>query len=206
MSDHGFAPFSRELHLSTWLVENGFMAVTDKSKFHSSQFYQYVDWSKTKAYVMGLNGIYINLEGRDKRGSVSPNDMPKIKQEIINKLTPLQDPKTGRRAITQVYDSAEIYRGPYVGLAPDLVVGYESGYRISDESVLGKFPEGIFADRTDPWAADHCMDPSHVPGVLLSNKSVRHPTPALWDLAPTILREFGYDAPREMEGKPIFAA
>ena len=204
MSDHGFAPFSREVHLSTWLVENGFTAVTDESKYHSSQFYQYVDWKKTKAYVMGLNGIYLNIDGRDKNGSVDPHKAQALKDEIIAKLNEFKDPKNGEKVITQAYDSSKVYSGPYLSLAPDIILGYKSGYRISDEAVLGKFPKGTVGDRTDPWAADHCMDPSYVPGILLSNKEVMHPSPALWDLAPTILKEFGFKAPKEMEGKPIF--
>jgi len=206
MSDHGFAPFEREFHISTWLVENGYMVLTQPDRMHESEFYNFVDWSKTKAYAMGLNGIYINLEGRDKYGSVTPDKAQGIKQEIMARLANVRDPKNGKPVITQTYDSRQIYSGPYLSMSPDIVVGYHSGYRISDEAVLGKFPKGILGDREDKWSADHCMDPAVVPGVLVANRPIKVPEPALWDLAPTILKAFGIEVPKEMDGKPVLEA
>ncbi len=201
LSDHGFAPFTREINVSTWLVENGYTVLTDPSKMEQSQFYNYVDWSKTKAYVMGLNGIYLNLEGREKQGSVRPEEAEKLIVEIIAKLREVRDPANCRRVFIDAYDARRIYSGPFLGLAPDIILGYERGYRISDEAVLGKFPKGIVRDREDKWSADHCMDHSIVPGVLLSNRSLSMPNPGLWDMAPTILQAFGLKPPREMDGK-----
>ena len=206
MSDHGFAPFGREFHLSTWLAENDFMAATDKNKLYDSSYYDYVDWSKTKAYAMGLNGIYLNLYGRDTYGSVMPREATKIKKEIIEKLEDVRDPKTGKRMVIKAYDSHEIYSGPFLDIAPDIIVGYASGYRISDEAVLGKFPKEVVGDRIDKWSADHCMDWTIVPGTLITNKEVGAPKPAIWDLAPSIINSFGLDVPAEMDGKPVFKA
>lgn len=206
VSDHGFAPFPREVHLSTWLVENGFTAVNDPDKMATADFYSCVDWKRTKAYALGLNGIYLNLKGREKYGSLDPDKAPKVKQELIAKLSQLRDPKSGQLVCSRVFDGSEIYSGPFVGLAPDIVVGYASGFRISDESVLGKFPTGSVGDRTNPWAADHCMDPAVVPGILLSNKGWDKNDPALWDMAPTILNAFGLPAPEVMEGETIYKA
>ena len=203
LSDHGFAPFTRELHLSTWLVDNGYTAVTDRDKIHDSTYFDYVDWSRTKAFAYGLNGVYINAYGREPFGSVYPTHIPKIKAEIIDKLHGLRDPKTGRRIVLKAHDASRAYSGPYAENAPDIVLGYASGYRISDESVLGKFPRGIVGDRRDKWSADHCMDPQVVPGVLLTNRTVTSEAPAIWDLAPSILKGFGLEVPREMDGKPI---
>ncbi|MBN2000699.1 alkaline phosphatase family protein [candidate division KSB1 bacterium] len=204
MSDHGFAPFGREFHLSTWLVENGFTAVKDPDRYHEGEFFSQVDWKNTKAYAMGLNGIYVNVRGREANGSVLLRDKKSIKKEIQEKLVNVKDPKTGKRMLTNVYDSQEIYSGPYMSLAPDLVVGYQRGYRISDEAVLGKFPIGMVGDRTDKWAADHCMDPAIVPGVLIANRPVVSENPALMDLAPSIIKAFGLPVPMEMEGKSVF--
>ena len=205
MSDHGFAPFTREFNVSTWLVENGFAALTDPSLMSQCNFYSCLDWSKTKAYVMGLNGIYLNLEGREIYGSVNPKDANNIINDLINKLKEVRDPKTGEKVLKNVYDSRKIYSGPYLALAPDIVLGYNRGYRISDDAVLGKFPAQILNDRKDPWSADHCMDSSTVPGVILSNRTIGDLSPNIWDLAPSIINAFGLKAPKEMDGKVIFA-
>ncbi|NLF24648.1 MAG: hypothetical protein GX589_03205 [Deltaproteobacteria bacterium] len=204
MSDHGFAPFYREFNLSTWLVKNGFTALSDPSRMEDMTYFDVVDWSRTKAYAMGINGIYINMQGRDRFGSVHPQQASKVKREIISRLVQEKDPRNGKPVVVNAYDTHKIYSGPFLAVAPDIVLGYQSGYRISDESVLGKFPKELFSDRTDKWAADHCMDPSVVPGVLLSNKEVACPNPAIWDLAPTIINAFGLKVPKEMDGKPIF--
>ena len=204
LSDHGFSKFEREFHLSTWLVQQGYTVLTDPSKMGQGEFYRYVDWQKTTAYALGINALFINLKGREKRGSVEPNDVERFKLELITKLEKVVDPKTGKRAILRAYDGNKVYSGAHMALAPDIVLGYASGYRVSDEAVLGKFPTDIFGDRTDKWAADHCVDPSVVPGMMLSNRGWKAQSPGIWDLAPTILNEFGLTVPGEMTGKPIF--
>jgi predicted AlkP superfamily phosphohydrolase/phosphomutase len=203
LSDHGFAPFTREFNLNTWLYEQGYLALTDDRKLGHGEFFQYVDWSRTKAYGLGINGLYINLEGRDQHGVVRPHEVLNLKNEIAQKLSTVRDPKNNAPVITNAYDSQTIYSGPFVDLAPDIVVGYQRGYRSSDETVLGKLPKELVGDRTNLWSADHCMDPAVVPGMLLSNKTWKHPKPGLWDMAPSILNCFGVPTPKEMDGKSI---
>jgi predicted AlkP superfamily phosphohydrolase/phosphomutase len=203
MSDHGFAPFLREFHLSTWLVEQGYTAVTDNKKYHESKFFDYVDWERTQAYALGINGLYLNLAGREKQGSLSANDADRVRKELITKLESVRDPLNKNPVIMKAYDSREIYQGPYTALAPDILVGYHSAYRISDESVLGRFPQGTFSDRKNKWAADHCMDPRVVPGTLLTNWACTGKSPGLADLAPSIINAFGLPVPKEMTGSAL---
>ncbi len=206
LSDHGFCPFVREFHLSTWLVQQGYTAVTDPDKYQESEFFDYVDWNKTKAYALGINGIYLNLKGREKRGVVAADEIEALKAEIIAKLASVRDPQNGKRIIVTAYDSQKAYSGPFVSLAPDIVVGYDRGYRVSDEAVLGKFPRGIVGDRTDKWSADHCVDPSVVPGIFLTNWRCTGPNPGIWDVAPSILNAFGLPVPSGMTGTPQLEA
>ncbi len=205
MSDHGFAPFTREFNLSTWLAGNGYTNFTDRRQMHTTDLYEAVNWRKTKAYVLGINGIYLNLAGRERQGTVNPGKAEQLKEEIIAKLKTVEDPATGRKVFRDVYNSKRAFSGPYLDIAPDIVVGYESGYRISDESVLGKFPEGLFADRTDKWCSDHCMDPAVVPGVLITSKEIAHQNPSICDLAPTILAGFGIKPEGDMDGRPLLS-
>lgn len=205
MSDHGFAPFYREFHLSTWLVDNGFTAVTRPERMHESNFYDFVDWPRTKAYAMGLNSIYINVRGREINGSVYPGDIAQVKKEIIEKLQGVHDPLNGQKIVIRAYDANDVYSGNYLSIGPDIVVGYNRGYRVSDEAAFGKFPKGWVENRRDKWSYDHCMDPSTVPGVLMTNREVKSGRPAIWDLAPSILEGFGIEPLRGMDGKSIFS-
>lgn len=205
LSDHGFAPFTREFHTSSWLLENGFTRLTDSSRRAQGEFYRYVDWAGTKAYALGLNGIYINVKGREPNGTVPPEKVDKVRNEIVEKLSGVVDPLNGSPVITQVYYPEKIYSGPFVNMAPDLVVGFQRGYRISDEAVLGKFPQGIVGNRTDKWSADHCLDPAVVPGILLTNRSCSVPDPGIWDIAPSILNAFGLKPPPSMTGRAVLA-
>ncbi len=200
LSDHGFSKFYREFQLSTWLVEQGFMTLTDPARMEDSQFFDYVDWGKTKAYPIGFNGLYLNLRGRDKNGWVSEAEAQALKSDIINRLLTVRDPKTGARVISAAYDSAEIYSGPFMQLAPDILVGYDAGYRVSDEAALGKFKREIVGDRTDKWSADHCIDNNVVPGMFLMNRPCATDSPAIWDIASTILSSFAIAKPPEMHG------
>jgi predicted AlkP superfamily phosphohydrolase/phosphomutase len=206
ISDHGFGTFEREFHISTWLVEQGYTVLKDPDRKDPGDMYDRVDWSKTTAYALGINGVYINLKDREPHGIVDPADAQRIKEEIIGRLVLVSDPQRMRPVIKAAYDSQKLYSGPYRFLAPDVLVGYHAGYRVSDEAVLGKFPEQVVGDRINKWSADHCFDPGLVPGVLLSNKTEwSHPTPGIWDMAPSILASFGIESPAEMDGRPIQA-
>lgn len=203
LSDHGFVPFTREFHLSTWMHQNGFIKSSSPGDMAEGEFFQHVDWQRTSAYALGLNGIYLNLEGREGHGSLPARAGKRVKQEIAAKLLEVIDPATGQRVVSHVYDAEEIYSPTHRELSPDLVVGYAKGYRVSDEAVLGEFPATILSNRTNKWSADHCVDAPLVPGILLTNKPWAFTSPVIWDMAPTILKAFGIDAPKEMEGKPV---
>ena len=88
--------------------------------------------------------------------------------------------------------------------APDLVVGYSKGYRVSWVSILGDMTEEVLLDNDSAWSADHCADASEVPGVMFSNRPIAAANPALIDMAPTILTEFGLKIPSSMQGKNVF--
>lgn len=205
LSDHGFGHFTREFNLNSWLAQEGYVTLKVPLGEKEGDVYSIVDWSKTRAYGLGINGIYVNMIGRERDGIVPPADAQALKDEIAAKLARVVDPIDGTPMISNVYDSLKIYSGPYLSLAPDLQVGYRPHYRVSDESILGKFPGTIVGDRTNKWASDHCIDPIFVPGVFLSNRAVLDGEPGIWDLAPSILSIMGLPVPSSMTGRTIFA-
>jgi predicted AlkP superfamily phosphohydrolase/phosphomutase len=206
VSDHGFTTFNREIHLTTWLYENGYISLTRPDRMEDQRFFDFVDWEKTIAYPLGINLLYVNVQGRENQGAVKPENVASVKADLIKKLESIVDPLTGQRVVSKAYDAYASYRGPYMEFAPDIVVGYEKGYRISDEAILGQFRKETFGNRTKAWSADHCMDPVGLPGLVLCSQPVRggaSASPGLWDMAPTILAAFGLKTPDEMEGSSV---
>jgi predicted AlkP superfamily phosphohydrolase/phosphomutase len=169
MSDHGFSNFEHKVHLNRWLLDEGYLA------FNSGNItgdLTNVDWSKTRAYSVGLNSIYLNIQGREGSGIVAPDSIESTLAEIKDKLIIWKN-TNGDSIVEKARFKHEIYSGPYTHLGPDLVVGYAAGYRSSAETGIGKIPEPVMEPNTDHWGADHCMDADIVPGVLFANRDLR---------------------------------
>ena len=192
MSDHGFASWRRSFHLNNWLRENGYLAVRDETATDDGGLLLNIDWTRTRAYGLGLNGLYINVRGRERWGIVAPDQRSQLADEIRERLLRTMDPATHQGAITQAYPREQIYsESEHFDFAPDLIVGYAKGTRVSNGSALGGVSAGVFADNTGEWTGDHCMDASAVPGILLTNRPLRRPASSLAQLAGAILAEFG---------------
>ncbi|NOR14690.1 MAG: nucleotide pyrophosphatase [Candidatus Aminicenantes bacterium] len=203
MSDHGFKLFCRGFNLNSWLHQHGYLALND-GKTESGEWFKDVDWSRTKAYGLGLAGIYFNIAGRESQGTVQPGEETQaLKAELRSKLEGLKDSDTGELAINRLYDRDEIPAGPYKENCPDFIVGYNVGYRISWSSVTGKVGPDIFEDNTKAWSGDHCIDPELVPGILFCNHKIISEIPSIVDIAPTALDLFGVEAPAHMDGRSL---
>ncbi len=202
MSDHGFTLFKRGMNLNSWLLKNGYMATKDGKP--SDKYFENVDWSRTKAYSLGLSGIFLNLKGREGQGVVEPEQAAALRKEIAEKLTGEVDPEAGEKAVESVHRMEDAFNGPYSGQGPDLVVGFRPGWRISWDGALGVANDTIFEDNVKGWSGDHCVDAGFVPGVLFSNLELKEENPWIGDIAPTILKLFGVPAPGHMDGKPLF--
>lgn len=205
LSDHGMNSFQRGLHLNTWLHAHGLLALQHglQPGPEAGDFFRAVDWSRTKAYALGLGGIYLNLKGREEQGIVVPDDADSLRSDIIHGLTGLRDPERARPAVRSVVTREQIYRGPFTAEAPDLLVNFAEGYRVSWETPLGGVPAGLFADNRKKWSGDHVIDPALVPGVLFLNRPFRGEAPSLVDLAPTILAACGVPRGPLMEGSSL---
>lgn len=203
ISDHGFTSFRRGVNLNQWLLREGYLTLKPGTDGRA-EWLRDVDWSKTKAYVLGLTGLFLNLKGREAQGIVEPGaDAAAVKAEIMAKLKGLRDEEKKAIGINEAFDTAALYSGPYLENAPDLVIGYNAGYRISWDCATGMVAGPVFEDNLKPWSGDHCVDPRLVPGVFFCNRKVKTTEPALIDIAPTALRLFGIDPPPYMDGKPL---
>jgi predicted AlkP superfamily phosphohydrolase/phosphomutase len=202
VSDHGFASFRRGVNLNAWLLEKGWLALKPGGD-GTAEWLRDVDWSRTKAYAIGLTGVFLNIEGREAQGSVKPGaDAAKVKAEIMAAMAGLKD--GGPVAINEAFDTAKLYSGPYIQNAPDLIIGFNDGYRTSWDGATGVVSGPVFEDNVKAWSGDHCIDPRLVPGILFASRPIDRKDPSLVDIAPTVLRLFGLDPPAHMDGKPLY--
>ena len=202
MSDHGFQPYTRKLHLNAWLRERGYLALKDGER-EGQIVLGDVDWSRTRAYGLGFNGLYLNLAGREGEGIVKPGEAAALVAELSAELEALRDPETGARVVLRVDRAEDVYQSARRGEGPDLVVGYDRGYGASDESTLGEITELVFEDNTSRWSGNHLMSPDVVPGVLLANRPIGGSGYDLTDLTATLLDHYGVARPADMVGEPI---
>ncbi|MBN1656422.1 MAG: alkaline phosphatase family protein [Deltaproteobacteria bacterium] len=205
ISDHGFNAFRRGVDLNYWLEQNGYLKLKENGR--NRRNLSGVDWSQTRAFALGLTGIYLNLKNRESKGIVDPkSEAASLREEIARKLQELVDPKTNEPAVKRVYNAWKVYDGPFKNDAPDLIVGYHLGYRASWETAIGRVTDRLFHDNLKAWSGDHCIDHSLVPGIFFCNKKINDETPRLMDIGPTVLEMFGIKAPAHMDGRALSVA
>jgi len=212
-SDHGFSSFRRGVNYNTWLVRHGFMflkgqtGVTTLEKlFDTRDLFQNVDWSRTRAYALGLGSIYVNLMGRERHGIVMPGaEYESVRRQIREGLEALVDEKTGQRPVSRVWTREELYGSGFdPRLIPDLRVGNNLNYRVSWQTSLGGVPPDLIEDNRKAWSGDHCSnDPALIPGIFFCNRKIHRPDPDMVDLMPTVLKLLGVPIPAEVDGKPL---
>jgi len=210
MSDHGFAPYYRQVHVNNWLAREGFLCPFESQQgdgesepLDGASIREDVDWARSKAYAIGFNGIHLNLQGREAMGRVLEKEKEKVLGEIEQRLLAWRDPANGKRVVSRVYRPEVVYSGPYVHQAPDLLIGYARGYRASNATALGKFGPVEIENNLDRWSGDHMIAAEEVPGILLINRKLHVRQPRLVDLPVTILDLFGTAKPASMVGESL---
>ena len=166
-----------------------------------------VDWSRTKAYTLGGNmtGIYINLRGREPNGVVQPGaQYESLREEIIKRLARLYDEETGVQVVTRIYKREELYSGPYLERAPDII------FETHDERYVGyggqEFTANVVMAPSRLFNGCHRKDGMVVlkGGPILPG--TRMEPHDIVDLAPTILYLLGYPVPDNMDGNVMVDA
>ena len=217
VSDHGFHAWNKAVNVNTWLVQQGYMVLKGQGEsrdkklddlFGGGEFWENVDWSRTRAYAMGLGQIYFNLRGREGQGIVSPGtEYQQLADEMVNKLkSDLIDPDTKEHIVRNVYKRDDVYSGEFLGNASDLQLGFADGYRVSWQTAQGGTPKGIVYNNEQKWSGDHGgFDYETTSGVLITGRPIpAGAKPHIIDIAPTVLQHFGVAVPKGMDGKPLF--
>lgn len=193
MSDHGFASWRRAFHLNGWLLEKGYLAGKSPDPYADPGFLANVDWERTRAYGIGFSGLYVNLRGRERDGTVTASERLDLMEELKRELLAVVDPETGEHAITEVHLRDDYAFQDQSPIGPDLIVGYAKGYRGATESASGDVTGKVFTDNDSAWSGDHMMDHRVVPGVLLVSRPLGRPARGITDLAASILAEYGVE-------------
>jgi predicted AlkP superfamily phosphohydrolase/phosphomutase len=222
LSDHGFNTFRRAFDTNTWLHQNGLLVLKNGTKPGEDlgESFTAVDWSRTYAYAVGLGGIYLNLKGRERDGILEEGTgAERVRNAIQIGLLEAVDSVKSAGAIYSVSRREQIYSGPYAMNAPDLLVNFAPGYRVSWQSAVGGFANALIEDNNRKWSGDHIIDPECVPGILFLSQNPHpvakdatragHPQeartghPSIIDLAPTILNYLAVPVPESMEGTSL---
>lgn len=215
VSDHGFAPWRRTMNYNTWLATEGYLVLEGEGPeranleqlFDQGEFFVNVDWSRTRAYAMGLGNIYINLAGREGQGIVQPGEeYRELIAEIREKLEAYVDEETGDSPVAHVFTRDEAYGTYDPALIPDLFPSNARGYRVGWQDSLGIVAKNIVEPNTDIWSGDHCsVYPPLVNGILFSNRRLNAPDPYMADVMPTLLEIYDVEPPVELDGESLWA-
>ncbi|HLF91618.1 MAG TPA: alkaline phosphatase family protein [Anaerolineales bacterium] len=166
VSDHGFTQFDQKVHLNRWLADEGYLTPNGEGTGLRE-----IDWSKSQAYALGLNSVYLNMAGREGKGVVHSGEKDALLEKIRTALLAWRSPE-GHTIVQSVRTNAEAFDGPLAPYGPDFVIGYAPGYRASQETGLGSWGANTLERNLDHWRADHCIAPEAVPGVVFANRGL----------------------------------
>ncbi len=217
VSDHGFSSFRRQININTWLYENGYLALSGRTGTRNLEqlfdrhvtgvtVYSGIDWSRTKAWAMGLGAVYVNVVGREPQGIVMPGEeYDALVRELKEGLEGAVDEATGLHPVYKVYTRDEMYGEYNEEKIADLRVANRRNYRVSWQDTLGGLSTEVFEDNDRTWSGDHCsLQPSEVKGIFFMNRKIQVDDPAILDIAPSILSTLGLEPEERLDGRVIW--
>ncbi|MEW5894183.1 MAG: alkaline phosphatase family protein [Candidatus Omnitrophota bacterium] len=209
LSDHGFGTFRRSANINNWLREHGYLYLKDQEALRGDPLLSDIDWSKTKAYAIGFNSIYLNVAGREAEGIVKPGkEMEDLKDDIMRNMRLWKDPLSDEPVINDIYERDEVFWGDQISQAPDLLMGFNEGYGASTRTAIGAVAFRLLEDNLKKWSGSHLFDAALVDGVIFSNRKMTGDAPGIIDLAPSILKLTGFSedmiAEFDFDGRALF--
>jgi predicted AlkP superfamily phosphohydrolase/phosphomutase len=168
-----------------------------------------IDWSRTRAHARGQWGhIYINLKGRDPQGIVEPGDYDRVCTEIATRLIATVDPKRSQLPIRKVWRRDELYQGPALAYAPDLVVDWHDAAYMPNDRDHGE--NEIFAPRFRQYMSWPTSGSHRAEGLLIAagpdiQPAARVNGARLIDIMPTWLSLLRQPIPRDLEGQALYS-
>ena len=163
-----------------------------------------IRWPHSAAYFFPMTdpvgSIVINLAGRQPGGCVEPNDYDVIRHRVIDQLRQMRDPHTGQNVILEVWRREDVFSGPFVEEAPDILFMLESSYHPTG-TLVGPWIDPAPQLDSESWSGIHAMD-----GILIASgpciaSGIQLDEANILDIAPTILYATGQAFPSDMDGR-----
>ena len=213
LSDHGFQPFRRQVHVNNVLAELGYLALKPLVSKKTGETLAFVDWERTQAYSLGMGFVYLNQAGREPNGIVQPSEADELLRKIRSDFLEVVDPEGGALLCKDAYITKEVHQGRFLDREADLLLGFAPTYRVSwastfgglalEEDELGGYRAApICSDNDSLWSGDHIsVALPDVAGVFFSNRKLtpdQGPVRGL-AVAPTVLQLVGVPVPRDMD-------
>lgn len=162
------------------------------------------DWLNTKAFSLSTNGVYVNLKGREKMGTVEPGvEYEAVRSQIIRDLLELKDPDTGKSIIFKAQRREEVYDGPQMEWIPDIVITeLDEMYAVPEFDLVKHYP-GLIS-RPETHTGNHKFDGIFVAyGKDVLPGRICHEPVSVLDIVPTILDHLGVAVPEEVDGRSL---
>ena len=188
LSDHGFTTLKNEVYVNVWLEQNGFLSFDGREKSLGSMSPQ------TKAFALDPGRIYVNLAGREPKGTVAPEEQQEVVGRLATELKKMQDPDSGESMIGDVYLADEIYIGPQRNRAPDLLIMGRDGY-----DVKGTMEAGELTGR-GKLVGMHKYDNATL---FVRGKRIEVEHASVRDVLPTACVLLGLEPPSDLDGRSV---
>lgn len=191
LSDHGFTTLKKEVYLNVWLEERGYLRFASGSERSLKSIAP-----EATAFSLDPGRIYVNLEGREPNGRVSPAESVAIADRLAEEIKAMTDPETGDAMIDNVYRADDIYHGPLRDRAPDLLVMGRDGYDIK-----GTFDADTVTGR-GKLVGMHKYDNATL---FVRGRTIHVPHASVRDVLPTACVLLGMECPPNPDGKPVIS-
>ncbi|MBC7289133.1 MAG: alkaline phosphatase family protein, partial [Armatimonadetes bacterium] len=201
--DHGAKRMDGSFNINDWLIAEGLLKLKEKADAVRGIAPEIIDWSATVAWAWGgyYARVFMNVQGREPLGCVPPSEYDKVRNDLIARLESIPD-HTGRVMATKALRPEDIYLGPHVKDAPDLLVYFDDLYWRAGQDV-GHDSWYSFETEIGPDDAVHDYHGIflvHEPG---QTEARQFPEIDAVDVAPTVLRLLGIEPPSTMEGRSL---
>jgi len=202
VSDHGAKRMEGSFNVNDWLIQQGLLTLKAPLDTPTKFSTDLVDWSQTTAWAWGgyYSRLFLNVEGREPQGTVAPSEYESVRDELIRRLTQIPDDQ-GRVMNTQALRPQELFSGPYLDQAPDLLVYFDDLYWRAGQGLAN---DSLYSSDTEIGPDDgvHDYDGIFVLG-LPGQQRGEEVHLQLMDVAPTVLKLLGVDVPSNFEGTAV---